>query len=294
MSLNDFPVSPVVQDRVTKPLIGVCAVPHSALNGFTVLQMSSVGDLFYQPYVVDHHGNHRIDKTASGGCGSEHVRLNSEVTTTCKEWIQTVCQQAESLEFGRVHPGNFFAVDNNKVFQKMTSLQDPHPACVLCIQDNQSPPNPEEDNLEEDIVCPRCAISIRYGKKLIEVQCADKVLTNKSLSVNCGVKDFSIFPHPENSKDPLSRNLLRNWINDEPSPINLSGDICPSQVGVEQHSPKAKETAETEGEPSPDINTAVTQSVHSALPENTHEEAITSPSKKIKRDKRKSGHTMGF
>ena len=185
--------------------------------------MSSLGDLFQQPFVVDELGEEGTDKTCSVGCGSRRVQLNSQITGTCAEWISAVREEADELKLGEPFSKNFFQFDKGPIFEKMISVEQPHPVCSLC---SRSCDDDDDGDVREGSICPRCGVDVHASHKLLELQHCNGIITNKRLSAQEDFDELFSFEQTleAGTHDPLGRNMIRNWENDDPMPLDLPGE----------------------------------------------------------------------
>ena len=201
-------------------------MPHTShpRKGFTVFQMSSVGDLFYQPFFsVDVRD---IDEKQ---CGTHwEQELGTTAKSFCQKWIDMTDQQMDDFVKTAPHQVDCVEVDKKDICVDLLSLPPPHRSCVLC-NDKQ---NGELDHAKGDSsICERCGLETRYSTKLLENQKNKKVLTSSSLSMSIQheVRDLEIFPDFNKATDPLSKSLWVNWTSDEPIPV-FSNEPIPVNV----------------------------------------------------------------
>ncbi|XP_031571801.1 uncharacterized protein LOC116305938 isoform X2 [Actinia tenebrosa] len=223
-----LPISSLLDDRLSQPLIGVCCIPLSSKEdrkGFTAFQMSSAGDLFYQPFIQNDKGKGRIYRyDPSTSKDSKNVRFSDADITFLKSWIDELVAMANENDEYNEWPlrSNMLETDCEDLFRKMMYLELPHQSCFLC---NPSTANSyatvqEEQDNDEECVCPRCEIDVKNGRQVkkcqtLNIQCREKIKSE----VQC--VDLNFVNNADSYKDPLSQNLFQNWFSDTHVPLNL-------------------------------------------------------------------------
>ena len=212
--------------RLSQPLIGVCTLPHTShpQKGFTVFQMSSAGDLFYQPFFSqDSRGSEEGQYNTQQEQG-----LDGKAKILCQKWIDMIDRGVDDPVKITSSQSDYVEVDKRDLCLPLLLLPTPHPHCVLC-NDIQ---NEELDLTKGDSsICERCGLDVSYSSKLVEHQKTNRVLTRSSLGIQDKVKDLEIFPVSNKATDPLSKSLLVNWNSDEPIPVFSDGPIQLSNDG---------------------------------------------------------------
>ena len=225
---SDLMFSPATASRLSQPLIGVCTMPHTShpQKGFTVFQMSSTGDLFYQPFVSmqdnkDLGGRHFWNKGSGTWRSNE---LGPEVKMFCQKWMDTADPHKENIFNTDPFQVEYVKTDKKMLCQTLTTLLESHSCCVLC-NDRQGLENSElEQTKPESEVCQRCSVQISYGANLVKNQQSNGVLTRSSLCLQYHMDDLGIFPDLKKATDPLSKSLWVNWNSNEPIAVFLSSD----------------------------------------------------------------------
>lgn len=215
---SNLPFSQAASFRLSQPLIGVCTMPHPShpQKGFTVFQMSSAGDLFYQPFFSqDIEGSE-----GEQGRTEQRQELGTKANILCQKWIDVSNQGMNDLEQTTLCPGDYVEADKTALWVDFQLIPSPHPDCVLC-NDTENVEMHHAD--EHAIVCERCGLDLSYGSKLVEHQKTNKLLTSSSWGMKDEVKDVGIFPDYNKATDPLSKSLWVNWISDEPIPVFSDG-----------------------------------------------------------------------
>lgn len=211
---SNLPFSQAASLRLSQPLIGVCTMPHPShpQKGFTVFQVSSAGDLFYQPFFSqDIEGSE-----GEQGKTEQRLELGTKANNLCQKWIDVSNQGMNDLEQTTLCPGDYVEADKTALWVDFQLIPSPHPDCVLC-NDTENVEMHHAD--EHAIVCERCGLDLSYGSKLVEHQKTNKFVTSSSWGMKDDVKDVGIFPDYKKATDPLSKSLWVNWISDESIPV---------------------------------------------------------------------------
>lgn len=293
---SDLAFSPATASRLSQPLIGVCTMKHTfnPQRGFTVFQMSSVGDLFCQPFdskgSKDSEGKHK----ESGTLRSDE--LSPEAKILCQKWIHIADEHKDN--FVKTAPCQVEYVETEKglLCDSIASLPESHPCCVLC-NDRQGETVTDQAESESSI-CERCGVEIKYGCNLVKNQKNHGVLTRRSLNVQHNVKELGIFPDLKMATDPLSKSLWVNWNSTEPVPVILSGDKkAESQPDIQEKTVKEEMTPLLQNATSTHISNSVAGNVHESSPQKqstpSKSQAVDNPPK-VKTDKKPARHVMGF
>ena len=203
-------------------------MPHTShpQMGFTVFQMSSTGDLFYQPFVSpqddkDLGGSHFWNKESVTWRSNE---LGSEAKIFCQKWINITNLHNDNFLKTAPFQVEYVETDKKVLCQNLTSLLESHSCCVLC-NDRPGLENTELDQTKpESDLCQRCGVQMSYSANLLKNQQIKGALTRNSLSLQYHVEDLGIFPDLKKVTDPLSKSLWVNWNSNEPIAVSLSGD----------------------------------------------------------------------
>ena len=274
-------------------------MPHTShlQKGFTVFQMSSTGDLFYQPFVStqdgkDLRGRHFWNKESgtwrSNECGPEDKIF-------CQKWINTADPHKENV-FLKTDPFEVEYVETDKkmLCQNLTTLLESHSCCVLC-NDRRSLENTElEQTKPESEVCERCGVQISYGANLVKNQQSNGVLTRSSLCLEYHMEDLGIFPDLKKATDPLSKSLWVNWNSNEPMAVFLSSDQeTENQPNIQGKTVEPWNTLLSENVRS---STSISNNaiVLESLPEKQDTPCKSHLTPKVKAERKQNRHVMGF
>ena len=298
---SDLTFSPATASRLSQPLIGVCTMPHASnpQKGFTVFQLSSVGDLFYQPFVV------RDDKDSKGGTMRSN-ELSPEDKIFCQKWITIVDHQKDI--FVKTAPRQFDYKEIDEETKKtlcrdVLYLPLPHSRCILCNNGMQAETSTELDQTEsESSICDRCGVEVSCGSNLAKNRQSNSIVTRSSLGIQHCVRDICIFPDFKKATDPLSKCLWVNWDSAEPIPILFSG----GQQVENNLDNEDKTTIKVEmTRPSQDATTSIINQnihVHESSPQKqsmpgpstSHLQGVQGNSPKVKTERKQTRHVMGF
>lgn len=222
---KDLNFSQATALRVSQPLIGVCSMPHTSHphRGFTVFQMSSVGDLFYQSFFAQETRDGENVQLEN----KQQQELHSEAKVLCQKWIDVVDQGMGDIKETR-ECERYFEEEEYKrdLCLDFLSLPEPHSSCTLC---NDRQIEEMDDSSEDSSICERCGLDVSFSRKLVAHQKSCKVLTRSSLGIRHELMDLQIYPDISKATDPLSKSLMLNWNSDEPIPIDMDG------LGYEPH-----------------------------------------------------------
>ncbi|XP_078591650.1 TATA box-binding protein-associated factor, RNA polymerase I, subunit C-like [Branchiostoma floridae x Branchiostoma japonicum] len=217
-----------LERRLQRPLVGLCSVRHSSEDsGFSVLQMTSAGDMFYQSFIPDD----RTDITAGRTTESGPIRLSQSSTERCLSWMDTVVAQSqdpdvcypsltrvqykdmakakplERIRYRLVQMKNAMPLVN-----AFTTNTLANPSCTLCK------PNSTLVDVEgQDDICPSCHHDIKFSSSLSAAHRSDSILTRQSLGDTYGTQqaryDLNLID-PTESSDHLSTVLFKTWDGD--------------------------------------------------------------------------------
>ena len=283
--------SPATASRLSQPLIGLCTMPHTShpQKGFTVFQMSSTGDLFYQPF------NSTQDDKESGTWRSNE--LGPEAKMFCQKWIDTADLHKDNLLKTAPFLVECAETDKSVLCQDLAPSLESHPFCVLC-NDKQDFENTELDQAKsESDVCQRCGVQISYSANLVKNQQSKGVLTRSSLCLQYHVEDLGIFPDLKEAADPLSKSLWVNWNSNEPTPVFLSGDQeTENQPDIQEETVQPWKTLLSENVRS---STSIIDSniVHESSPQEQNAPSTSHmeiPTPKVEAKRKQKSHVMGF
>lgn len=297
---SDLTFSPATASRLSQPLTGVCSMTHTSHphKGFTVFQMSSVGDLFYQPFVMQDDKDSEAENFSHKDSGTlKSSELGPEAKILCQKWISIADQHKD--DFVKTAPCQVEYVESDKgmLCQDLISLPEPHPCCVLC-NDRQGKEITELDQAEsETSICKRCGVEISYGANLARNQQSHGVLTRSSLSIQHRVKDLGIFPDLKMATDPLSKSLWVNWDSNEPIPVFLSGDKeAENEPDIQKRTVKEEMPLLSQNAITSNISNSA-DNVHESLPQKQStpsKSQAVDKSPKVKTERKQTRHVMGF
>ena len=296
---SDPMFSPATASRLSQPLIGVCTMPHTShpQKGFTVFQMSSTGDLFYQPFVspqddkdsgVRHFWNKESGRWRSNERGPQAKMF-------CQKWIDMVDLHKD--DFLKTAPFQIEYVETDKkvLCKNLISLLESHSSCVLC-NDRQGLENTELDQAKpESDLCQRCGVQISYSANLVKNQQIKGTVTRSSLCLQYHVEDLGIFPDLKKATDPLSKSLWVNWNSNEPKAVFLSGDQeTENQPDIQGKTVEPWQTLLSENVRSSMSNSKI---VHESSPQKQTTASISQVENltpKVKAERKQNHHVMGF
>lgn len=234
---KDLNFSQATASRLSQPLIGICSMPHNVhpQGGFTVFQMSSVGDLFYQSFFAREM---RDDENVFEN--KQKQELYSEAKALCQKWIDVVDQGIGDITETECERYFEEGEDKKEICLDFLFLPEPHSSCILC---NDSQIEEMDEGSEDSGICERCGLDISFSRKLVEHEKGRKVVTKSSLGIQHELKDLQINPDISKATDPLSKSLMLNWNSDEPIPIDMDG------LGYELHGSTDEPMVATNAEP---------------------------------------------
>ena len=293
--------SPATVSRLSQPLIGVCTMPNTSHSqkGFTVFQMSSTGDLFYQPFVSpqddkDLGGRHFWSKESGTWRSNE---LGPEAKICCQKWINAADLHKDNFLKTDPFQVEYVETDKKMICQNLTTSLESHPGCVLC-NDRRGLENTKLDQTKpESEVCQRCGVQLSYSANLVKNQQSNGVLTRSSLCLHYHIEDLGILPDLKKATDPLSKSLWLNWNSNEPIAVFLSGDQeTENQPDVQEKTVEPWKTLLSENirsSTSISNNTIVFDSLprKQNTPCQSHLENLTP---KVKAERKQNRHVMGF
>lgn len=193
-------------------MIGVTCIPNTE-TGFCVLQMSELGDLFYQPFIA------RATQEAhtSGAEPQRTYKLSRERKEFCKNWIKELValEQKNQTEDHFDLDLNVLECDCSREFEELIYLKNPHNFCALC-NDNG---NEQFDASLDGEKCNRCGINIATGRQLLTAAQKNNILTSQTFTNKQGTFPLNIFPEEEIFQNSLSQGFRQNWLSDDPTPI---------------------------------------------------------------------------
>ena len=229
--------SQATASRLSQPLIGVCSMLHNVhpQGGFTVFQMSSVGDLFYQSFFARET---RDDENVFEN--KQKQELYSEAKALCQKWIDVVDQGIGDVRETECERYFEEGEDKREICLDFLFLPEPHSSCILC---NDSQIEEMDEGSEDSGICERCGLDLSFSRKLVEHEKGRKVVTKSSLGIQHELKDLQINPDISKATDPLSKSLMLNWNSDEPIPIDMDG------LGHEPHGATDEPMVATNAEP---------------------------------------------
>ncbi|XP_022791777.1 uncharacterized protein LOC111331015 [Stylophora pistillata] len=227
--------------RLSKPLIGICTLSHTThpQKGFTVFQMSSVGDLFYQPFVLQ-SGKDSIVDFSSNNEGATIVAgdLGPRDKILCQKWIDLANVQNENFVKSSVNQVECIEVDTKVLCDEVALLPEPHSCCVLCNNKQILDTMLLEQTESGSNVCKRCGMELTCSLNLVKNQKNKRVLTKETLCMQFQVKELGIFPDMATATDPLSKCLWLNWTSFEAIPVFSSVEQGSEKNETEERSKK--------------------------------------------------------
>lgn len=268
--------------------------------------MSSVGDLFYQPFVV------RDGKNSTGNFSSNNESaaiaiddLGPRAKILCQGWIDLANFQNENFVKFAQNQEECIEVDIEALCDEVALLPESHPCCVLC--NNKQVPNTMLLELTDSgsNICERCGLGLSHSLNLVKNQKNEGVLTRETLCMQFEPKELGIFPDKATATDPLSKSLWLNWASFEPIPVfsseekgsennetekkNEKGNMVPSQAARVSKSKdllcSARQSSEFDG-------TLPTNSVQNQGTPSSPQPKQVKKQSKVKR--KQTHHVMGF
>ncbi|XP_066274467.1 TATA box-binding protein-associated factor RNA polymerase I subunit C-like isoform X1 [Branchiostoma lanceolatum] len=219
-----------LERRLQKPLIGLCSVRHGSKDsGFTALQMTSMGDMFYQSFVPDD----RTDIAAGRTTESGPISLSQSSMERCLSWVDRVIAQSQDpdvcypsltrvqyKDMAKAKPlerrqYRLVQMMNAKPLVKAFSAgTSTHPSCTLC-----KPNNTLVDVDGQDDICPSCCHDIKFSSSVSAAHKTNSILTCQSLGDIDGTQHLQPsyemnLIDPTESSDHLSTVLLKTWDGD--------------------------------------------------------------------------------
>ncbi|XP_077865198.1 uncharacterized protein LOC100371809 [Saccoglossus kowalevskii] len=306
-SCQDDRIYQMMDRRLQSTLLGMCAIRHSNQDAFTVLQITSGGDIVYQSYSACNTG----DKTACPGIGFKPKRLLGENKARCQQWIDDITELHKNQPVEVIHP-NLARTETCNVrhaFTRMSKCSTSHPCCRLCGQDGSG----EQGELTN--WCQRCGISTIEGSRLFSCYKDNKVVTS-SRTFQLAEDDDDIYSidkvinlvNLEACKDQMSSRLWNTWHfgYDKRGNIKNTTEISATSSSgseFEHPTPKRKklrkkrqrrlnipDTTETDSVPAPTLLT-----LNHPTQSQSMDKSLSSPRKKIPPvKKRKMKQVMGF
>ncbi|XP_021000739.2 uncharacterized protein [Parasteatoda tepidariorum] len=198
LKLHCIPVDDSLEQRLSYPLVGVSVIPHSN-SGYSVFQINSLGDVFYQDFKKD----------ASAVEKSHQVSMGCVLTTPDKilphlSQFMPVSDEGNGLPEYSNDLSEEVNVDLSKIF---SSMNDISAFCKICNPDKDSTITNEADNTTN--ICHSC------GYTEIESKDISESFNNLSLLIGptkepsiSEVFDISQF---REFNDPYSKKILDVW-----------------------------------------------------------------------------------
>ena len=144
--------------------------PH---RGFTVFQMSSVGDLFYQSFFFFTRDDENVQLE-----NKQKQQLHSKAKALCQKWINVVDQ---GILWILKKQGNVKDIlRKEKIKEKFAwifcSYQNLIPVIpgILC---NDRQIEEVDEGSEDSGICERCELEIGFSRKLVEHEKSSKIVT---------------------------------------------------------------------------------------------------------------------
>ncbi|CAH1796532.1 unnamed protein product [Owenia fusiformis] len=237
--------------RLGVAIQGICAINLKEGHGFTAIQMSAYGDLFYQAFtpVMDQ----RLDKTCSSGpCGSEGLNLNEENRMQCAQWVQ----HCKTLVRNQPQLGHPCDVTSN--FSAISTIRYPHLLCALCRGDMPAVEcNPAD-------FCEACGFSLSKGRQLKKSAQQGAVIHASSSDIQPGFPSIihRLPPvNPRHNDRAMSKLMICLWTEDEDV-----GDIV-IQLDKERKERKLQEDKE-------ETQSVLNESISSSILEDIEEMSV--------------------
>ncbi|XP_064620814.1 uncharacterized protein LOC135483733 [Lineus longissimus] len=198
--------------RLTKTsIIGVRGIPFNNLEGFTALQLSACGDLFYQNYRPGHPGDER---TCGAGPGSIDIKLAPEVRTSCQQWSSQLQELNDRTAETRTENIPHREIDVTDMFTAINKNAYPHLGCFLCTQ--AASKRPEADVMvTEDDYCLACGLDLKITKPLQDYSEKGNASLMNMREFDQKLYDSVVGLDVEKFTDPYSQLLLKQWNEDD-------------------------------------------------------------------------------
>lgn len=251
-------ISPAVTRRLKQPLVGLTCISNSSNTHnktLTVFQLSKAGDLFYQCLSscantlteerdggqVYYYEDNNIDISSSGGCGSSKAVLTKDDENLIENWLKYVKQEAHEQNVSSLkEKSDLFEFTDAGLLHEMTlSELEFSSQCKLCgvgtpnmgsstgIDMENGAGNDTENGAGNDMEngnCVYCGLDKDVAEKLKPTTPETTVLTNSYFGITSTPTELEVFDKDEGYTDPLAVALLKNWVSDVPTPINLEGE----------------------------------------------------------------------
>lgn len=268
--------------------------------------MSSVGDLFYQPFVVGDGKNSTGNFSSNNESAAIAIDdLGPRAKILCQEWIDLANFQNENFVKSAQNQEECIEVDIEALCDEVALLPESHPCCVLC--NNKQVPNTMLLELTDSgsNICERCGLGLSHSLNLVKNQNNKGVLTRETLCMQFEPKELGIFPDKATVTDPLSKSLWLNWASFEPIPVfsseekgsennetekkNEKGNMVPSQAARVS---KSKDLLRSVRQSSEFDGTLPTNSVQNQGTPSSPQPKQVKKQSKVKR--KQTHHVMGF
>ncbi|KAL5021771.1 hypothetical protein ScPMuIL_000926 [Solemya velum] len=190
------------KERFAVSLSGITAFPHS--SGFTVIQMDSYGEIFYQSYYQD---TKESERTYSAGPGSSELVLDRKAVHVGQNWLEALKKQVDE-----VCSNTFYKTkmkDLQSSYDEVIIEKPAHVLCRLCMPQHSGYYNLEEEaDVNAEDLCHSCNHRLARGSTIANSSEQDGItcLSDSLYPL------FDLLPSvPESPGDPTSQLLLKLW-----------------------------------------------------------------------------------
>ncbi|XP_070542297.1 TATA box-binding protein-associated factor RNA polymerase I subunit C-like [Ptychodera flava] len=204
-----------VMKRLHTPLIGLASVRHGNEPAFSVLQMNSVGDIFYQSYQCSQStGKGLSDKTACPGPGFQPKTLELDKEQRCREWLGRLVEIYKGKQKKLLHPNlaTVQRVDVGTPIRGMTLPRQSSTSCRLCNKGEQLNHLTNGDNAD---MCDKCGWKTTESANLIQHFKEREPLNGEAFGLHeeadRSLEYVTGLVKPEESKDRMSQLLWNSW-----------------------------------------------------------------------------------
>lgn len=265
---------PSVVGRLNQPLLGLTCLlnPSPPNKNLAILQMSKVGDLFYQCFTpcentltreVDRGQVHfyedlNMDFACSGGCSSRKPVLTEKDQHVLDNWLECVTQERRETNTSALLEisSTFSYSDLAEVHKNLSPKMENSSKCKLCDNVGSS----RVDTVDEFAFqkkCDSCGVDRNDANKLSSARTKEiSVLKNAYQGNSYMPKELELFNKDSNYTDPLGVPLLKNWYDSRLQTVNMaeeSQDATTEENVSEMENPNKKDPDEKE-DPHPERN----------------------------------------
>lgn len=235
---NKAELLPEITSRLSQPLLGLTSIKHVSDNikTLSILQLSKAGDLFYQclspqentlkeernQQQLHFYEEFDVDHASSSGCGSLKIVLAEKDKDLVQNWLNSTKEQMvqENTSALQESSHTFHFVNAGLIREKILSLIKHNSQCTLCDGILTSNQVAVHDELEGKCYC--CGLDKTVSEKLNAIRTTETVvLTNAYLGTNYEPNQLELFDVHQNYTDHLGLVLLKNWSNEEQTPVQL-------------------------------------------------------------------------